>query len=256
MDLHHTIKNLRRKRGIRQERMAAQLHMARSTYSKLESGSTAMPYDQLVRIAAILEVPVYGLIQEDGGLFVQSVYDKFSLMLHLAYHTLSCQRFSVVPYEQLNFVEVALLAAKGFVGQAAYENTPLGGRIYEFGPKQAFTHMIEQLGMQVLFDEKLIQEPHWLQMWQQYQDDLNNNSLEPILDMDEQQYLTVYMIALTMPDGSSPLVQLAEEDFPQGTNDAEVALAHLTRQTGATDGQILAVTYDGYAPGTEIVKCR
>ena len=254
MELHNTIKNLRTKQGIKQKNMADKLCMAPSTYSKLESGSTMMPYDKLVSIAAILQVPVYTIIQEDGGLFVNSVYDKFSLMLHLAYHTLSYQQFSAVPYEQLNFEQLSQLSAKGFASQESYENTPLGGRIYDVGPKKVFAQMIEQLGMQVLFEEKLVRDENWLKMWHEYQQSLNTNSSEPSFDLDEHEYFIVYMISLTMPDGETQMVQLAERDFPQGVNELG-ALDHLIKQTGADKGDILGVTEEGYAPFGEIVKC-
>ncbi|MBD2769410.1 helix-turn-helix transcriptional regulator [Hymenobacter sp. BT664] len=253
MKLHATIKQLRKQQNIRQEHMAEQLCMARSTYSKLESGVTAMPVETLVKIASILRVSVYDLMQEDGSQYVQWIDDRLSLMLHLVENTLSYERLTAVPYDDLTFPQLKMLAAKGMASREAYENTPLGGRLHSFGPRDVFSHMMRQLGMSMLFEEKLVQDPYWLVRWKDYQDTHSGPELSWAGLVDEQEYFIVYIWELTMPDGATRVVQIAERDFPDGL-DVEAALQCLVTQEGAVSGAILAFTDEGYDPVSEIIK--
>ncbi|TVT36738.1 helix-turn-helix transcriptional regulator [Hymenobacter setariae] len=252
MSLHTTIRQLRKQQNITQEHMAEQLCMARSTYSKLESGITEMPVATLVRIAGLLQVAVHDLMQEDGQPYVKKLEDKFSLMLYQTENVLSFERLSAVPYDELTLPQLMLLTEKGLASQEAYENTPLGGRFYAFGPQQVFGHMMQNFGMSILFEEKLVQDPYWQAKWKLYKAAQQGKKPELADSLDEYDYFTVYLFDLTMPDGSSRGVQMAERDFPEELDEEEV-LQRMIVHLGAVSGDILAYNVEGYDPISEII---
>ncbi len=228
--------------------MADRLFMARSTYSKLESGSTTLPYDKLISISKILNVPVYEILTEDGELFLSSLFDKFSLMLSQTYHTLSETLFTTIPYDNLEPKHLAQLLPKGITSREAYEDTPLGGRIYKFGPKEAFQRMMQHYGMDVLFEENMIKDKYWLQKWKAYKGNTNSE-----FELDDKEYFVVHIIMLTMLDAEERWVQMAERDFPEGADEDEV-LNYIVNKTGALTGEYMAFTIDGYDPFSEIIR--
>ena len=67
-------------------------------------------------------------------------------------------------------------------------------------------------------------------------------------------HMVVHLITLTMPGGGERFVQLAERDFPEGADEWE-ALEYIVEKTGAYDGEFMAITYEGYDPFSEIVRC-
>lgn len=253
MSLHTTIRQLRKQQNITQEHMAEQLCMARSTYSKLESGTTEMPVATLVRIAGLLQVAVHDLMQEDGQPYLKKLDDKFSMMLYQTENVLSFERLSVVPYAELSVPQLSLLAEKGLAGQEAYENSPLGGRFYAFGPQQVFAHMMQNFGMSMLFEEKLVQDPYWQAKWKHYKATRQGKKPELADSLDEYDYFTVYLFDLTMPDGSSRGVQMAARDFPEEL-DEEGVLQRMIVHLGAVSGGIMAYNEEGYDPISEIIK--
>lgn len=253
MSLHTTIKQLRKQQNITQEHLAEQLCMSRSTYSKLESGTTEMPVATLVRIAGLLQVAVHDLMQEDGQPYVTKLEDKFSMMLYQTENVLSFERLSAVPYDELSLPQLMLLAEKGLAGQEAYENTPLGGRFYAFGPQQVFGHMMQNFGMSILFEEKLVRDPYWQAKWKLYKATQKGKKPELADSLDEYDYFRVYLIDLTMPDGSTRGVQMAERDFPEEL-DEESVLQRIITRLGAVSGDILAYTEEGYDPVSEIIR--
>jgi transcriptional regulator with XRE-family HTH domain len=245
--INSTIKRFRQQKGFTQDTIADRLCMARSTYSKLESGSTTLPYEKLVKISEILGVPVYEIIQENGDLFFKSLFDEFSLMLTLTEYTLSITHYEMIPYDSLQPEHLALLLSKKIFGRKAYEATPLGGRIYKFGPKEAFRWMVENCGMAVLFQQRMIKDEYWLKKWKAYKEDLN-----PQFEIDDEEYFDVFVIMLTMPGGERKLVQFAERDFPEGADEWD-ALNYIVEKTGAQDGELMAIC-NQYDPVSEIVS--
>jgi hypothetical protein len=105
----------------------------------------------------------------------------------------------------------------------------------------------------------LVQHPTWLAHWERHQAAAAHKKAagdvpaaqqqdpagEP--EVDEQAYLVVFLITLTMPDGSEQELELAQRDIPEGM-DEEQALQQLIRSRGAVDGDIMCFTFDGYTP--------
>lgn len=60
--LNETIKNARKAKGMSQEEMAVQLNVVRQTVSKWETGLSVPDADELLRISALLDVPVNDLL--------------------------------------------------------------------------------------------------------------------------------------------------------------------------------------------------
>jgi transcriptional regulator with XRE-family HTH domain len=252
MDIHTTIRQLRKQQNITQASMAEQLCVARSTYSKLESGVTAMPVATLIRIADRLQVSVNDLLQEDGRPFIRTMEDKFTFMLYQTEYVLSWERLSAIPYEELSFSQLAFLSKKGLASPEAYAGTPLKGRYYSYGPRDVFAHMMQQFGMRFLFEEKLIQDPYWLAMWKAFQTAPLDEEAELAASLDEYDYFTVHILDLTMPNGSTRGVQIAARDFPEDV-DGEALLQRAIEKLGAVSGEILAYTEEGYDPVSEII---
>lgn len=259
------IKQLRKKKGLTQKTMAERLHMARSTYSKIESGNTALNYERLVNISKVLNVPLTEIIIENGDSIFKSIAEEFSLMLHLTEYWLSEKLYRMVAYKDLKPEHKKLLQEKGFNNQEAYENTPLGGRIYEFGPRDVFRFIVENCGMDVLFRRNMILDDYWNCKWKKYLKEKSKTSIDfnadeqfyignkNTIEIDDTDYFLVYMIELKMPGNKNRHVQFAERDFPEGV-DEWGALDYLKVKTGALDGDILCFSIDGYEHITEIIK--
>jgi len=108
---------------------------------------------------------------EPDGLFslqLLKTKEKFASMLYQTENVLSFARLRAVLYDKLSLAHLALLAQKGFASREAYENTPLKGRFYAFGPRDVFAQVMQEYGMSVLFEEKLIQDAYWLAKWEAY----------------------------------------------------------------------------------------
>lgn len=260
-NINERIKQLRKQKGFTQESMAERLHIARSTYSKLESGNTKLDHDRLINISKILDVP----ISEIDDPVLKSISDELSLMLSQTNEQLSEKLYRVIPFENLTSKHFELLRQKNFDNKDAYEDTPLGGRIYKFGPRNVFGFMIENCGMEVLFQRNLILDDYWIYRWKEYLkskekikmffDENGKFNIEDNNDIeyDDKDYFLVYMILLKFTGNKEQCVQYAERDFPEGVNEWE-ALEYLKNKTGALDGEILCFSIDGYDPVTEIIK--
>jgi transcriptional regulator with XRE-family HTH domain len=66
VSMGNRIFHIRTSKNIKQREMGQKLGMGQSAYSKLETGNKEMTIDQVYRIADILEVPVFWLIDPDG----------------------------------------------------------------------------------------------------------------------------------------------------------------------------------------------
>jgi hypothetical protein len=178
--------------------------------------------------------------------------EKFAMMLYQTENVLSFERLRAVPYEKLSFLQLALLSKKGFASREAYENTPLKGRFYAFGPRDVFAQMMELYGMSVLFEEKLIQDSYWLAKWKAYTATSQNEEAVLAASLDEHDYFLVYLLGIAMPDSSIRGVQVAARDFLDDL-DEEAILQRVVEKLGAVSGDIIAYTEEGYDPFLEII---
>jgi hypothetical protein len=192
---------------------------------------------------------------EPEGLFslqLLKMEEKLAMMLYQTENVLSFARLRAVPYEELSLAHLALLAQKGFASREAYENTPLKGRFYAFGPRDVFAQMMEEYGMSVLFEEKLIQDTYWLAKWEAYTAAPQQEEAVLAASLDEQDYFLVYFFAITMPDSSIREVQAAARDFPAGLGE-EARLQCVVEKLRVASADLIAYTEEGYAPLLEII---
>ncbi|MBY0426616.1 MAG: helix-turn-helix domain-containing protein [Cytophagales bacterium] len=266
-----TIKELRKKKGITQKSMAERLFMSRSTFSKIESGNTNLYYDTLASISKILDIPISEIIKENEDQVFKSRENDLSLMLYQTNYWLSEKLYKIVPFNELSIKQKKLLKEKGFDTKEKYENTLLGGRLYKFGPKDVFRHMVENYGMDVLFKRKMLFDRYWNLKWEKYLKDkekwnalLEENDFESLFDnerfdengdweIDEREYFSVCYILLSMPENKQKLVQFARRDFPNGADESEVS-EYLMMKTGALFVEFLSEGFEGYDPVNEIIK--
>ncbi|MDU0372127.1 helix-turn-helix domain-containing protein [Hymenobacter endophyticus] len=263
MSLHLRLKHLRGLRKLNHQQMADRLHICRSAYTKMEANTASIRLEQLHRIAAVLEVSPALLASAQASSSDSQTWNDFDLMLETAFYHLS-QKFTVVPYDELTEQQLSLVTSKGFGSREAYEDTPLNGRLYTYGPRQAIDELFRGLSFATLFEYQLIQNPTWLTRWQRHQTAPARAKLASALppelqallvdepEVDETDYLVVLLITLTMPDGSEQHVELAHRDIPDGM-DEQQALEQLITSRGASDGEIMAFTFDGYTTYEEIV---
>jgi len=256
MTLHLRLKKLRGLRQFTQQQMADLLHMSRSAYTKVEADPGKCRLELLHRIAAVLQVQPTLLISSAPNEVTH--WNDFDLMLESAFHHLSV-KLAVVAYDDLTLEQVGLITSKGFGSREAYEDTPLRGRLYSYGPRQIIDRMMRELGYSTLFEHHLVQHPTWLAHWERYQRDVASKKaaggrpgeVQPHhadeVELDEQTYLVVFMLTLTMPDGSEQHLELAQRDIPEGM-DEEQALQQIIRSRGAVEGGILCYSVDGYTP--------
>lgn len=251
MSLNTRIKNLRLLRKLSQQQMADQLYMSRSAYTKLEAKAANIRIELLQRIAAVLQVPATLLVATSVGSVDTAGGNEFDFMLDLAYNYLALD-LTVVPYEELTLDQLALMTSKGYGSREAYEDTPLQGRLYTYGPRLVIRTMLREMQMATLFEHHLIQDPSWLRHWEDFQRFRVTPGAYAEPEVDETAYLLVFLLTLTMPDGSKRHLELAQRDIPEGM-DEEDALQQLLATHGATDGDIMAMTYDGYTTRCDIV---
>lgn len=260
------IRTLREARGITHKTMAERLYMARSTYSKLESGKTELNYRTLVNISKALEVPLTEIIKGDDDTSFKSISEELAMMMFHSEHQLSEKYYEMIPYNQLNSEHKLLLKQKGFDSQEAYEDTPLNGRIYKFGPKDLRRTMFENFGFDVLFRRDMILDEYWKEQWEKYNKERkkikiwfdengktqheDNNEIE----IDEYDYFVVFWGELKMPDGAERSMQFAARDFPDNFADESEILNYIIDKTGAISGDIMCWTDSGYDPVSEIIK--
>jgi transcriptional regulator with XRE-family HTH domain len=258
-----TIKRLRKEKHLTHKSMGERLNMARSTYSKLESGETKLDCTILVNISKVLDVPLSDIIKENGDPVFKSFSAELDLMLLQTEYWLSQMKYSMIPFSKLTTEHIKLLKEKGFNTKEDYENTPLGGRIYDFGPRDLFRFMVENCGMSVLFERSLITNEHWKKRWNNYlkskeKISINFNKVEDFVyedknevQVDDHDYFLVYIFQLKFSGGKEQYFQLAERNFPEGADEFD-ALELIKLKTGALDGDIVCFTTDGYDPVTDI----
>jgi transcriptional regulator with XRE-family HTH domain len=246
------IKQLRRKKGLTQESMAKLLHIGRSTYCKFELGITKIDYERLKLISNILDVPISEITKEKYTSSEPSS-KELSLMLFQTKDQLSQKLYRVTSFDNLTPQHLELLRQKGFDSKEKYEDTPLNGRIYEFGPKDIFKFMIENCGMKVLFERNLILDDYWQNAWKEYIKNKESKTFKTNIELDDQDYFLVYMLLLKFSGGKEKYVQFAERDFLELGDEWNV-LEYLKTITGALDGEIICFTTEGYDPVTEIIK--
>jgi hypothetical protein len=183
---------------------------------------------------------------------VLKIQEKLARMLYQTENVLSFERLRAVPYDKLSLAHLALLSKKGFASREAYENTPLKGRFYAFGPRDVFAQMMELYGLSVLFEEQLIQDAYWLAKWEAYTATPQNEEAVLAASLNERDYFLVYLFAITMPDGSTRGVQVAARDFPPDLGE-EARLQRVAEKLGAASADMIAYTQEGYDPVLEII---
>ena len=178
--------------------------------------------------------------------------EKLAMMLYQTENVLSFERLQAVPYEKLSAPQLALLSKKGFASREAYESTPLKGRFYTFGPRDVFAQMMQQYGMHVLFEEKLLTDAYWLAKWEAYTAAPPTEEAVLAASLDEQDYFLVYFFTIAMPDSSTREVQVAARDFPNDLQEPAL-LQRVVEKLGAASGDIIAYTKERYDPVVEII---
>jgi DNA-binding XRE family transcriptional regulator len=242
-NLPATIKKLRKQKGFSQKSMSERLNMARTTYTKLETGNTALDYDRLVSISKILDVPLFEIVKNDDNVY-KSITEELSSMVCWTFIDLCERLVKVIPYSRLAVAQKQLLEQKGLAGKVVYENTPLGGRLYDFGPRDVFRTMMDN-GMDVLFKRGLVTEDWLVNKWKGCRD--------TDVEVDCFDYFVVFLVELKMPDGKTNCVQIAERDLPAGVNEDYVE-KYLRDRFGALDAELMCWTDTGYSPVDEIVS--
>lgn len=101
MDINIVIRRLREAKGFTHQTMAERLHIARSTYSKLESGKTELNYRTLVNISKALNVPLTIIIKDNSDTDFKSISDELAIMLFQTHHQLTKVHYEMIPYNEL-----------------------------------------------------------------------------------------------------------------------------------------------------------
>lgn len=261
MDIATRIKRLRKQKGLTQKSIAQILHMGRSTYTKLENGSTQMKHECLRNISKILGVPMTEITGETDVTFSEDL----ATMLWVMDENLSRTFYKIVPYKELTPTHIKLLKQKGLNSKAIYEDTPLGGRIYKFGPRDLFRYMVETCGMNILFKRSMINDDFWLTKWSNYliekekrlsnfdKDSKTVFKDENEVEIDDYDYFISYLAMLNMAGGEERWVQFSGRDFYEYKDEFE-ALEYIKIKTGALDGSIMCFTTTGYDPIAEIIR--
>jgi transcriptional regulator with XRE-family HTH domain len=259
------IKQFREAKGFTHETMAQRLHMARSTYSKLESGKTGLNFELVINISKILDIPLNSIINDDP--VYKSISDELSMMVSKTHNRLSDQLLSMIPYDKLTPEHKKLLKEKGFETKEAYESTPLRGRIYEFGSRDVLRILFENCGMDILFRRNLITDDYWVNRWSTYckngekitmsfgENDKFIFNDKNGMEIDTHDYFVAYQAELKMTGNKERWIQFAERDFPACVDEWE-ALEYIKKKTSALEAEILCFTTDGFDPFAEIITPR
>ncbi|CAG5086853.1 helix-turn-helix domain-containing protein [Parvicella tangerina] len=264
--INATLRIIRKQKRITQKSMAERLNIARSTYSKLESGNTRIDVAMLTNICRILEVSTTEIIKENGDYTLDSISEELDIMMGIAETSLFEDLHKTVAYDQLTTEQKKKLEEKGFGDRKSYENTPFNGRIFSFGQKEVFRYMMDNCGMEMFFRLKLITTDYWLDKWKDYLEDkkskhkyFEENGDFPAqdqnhLEIDEKDYFVVVFIDLKFPNNKSKTVQISERDFPNNSDDPDEILDYVILKTDALHGEILCFSVDGYDSVCEIVE--
>ncbi|WP_439239888.1 helix-turn-helix domain-containing protein [Lonepinella sp. BR2474] len=76
MDVHNTIKAMRKISGLSQEQVAEKLDMSPTGYAKIENGETKLNLDKLQQIANIFNIDMVELIQSPEKALIFSIGDN------------------------------------------------------------------------------------------------------------------------------------------------------------------------------------
>lgn len=68
MDIGLKIKKIREFQNLTQEYVAIQLGISQSSYSRLEKGNTDLQFSRIVKLAGILDVDIFNLLNPDEDL--------------------------------------------------------------------------------------------------------------------------------------------------------------------------------------------
>lgn len=263
--INETLRKIRKQKGITQKSMAERLNIARSTYSKLESGNTRIDVSTLTNICRILNVSTTEIIRENGDYKLNSISDEIDMMLSIAETNLFEDLNKVIPYDELTPNQKNKLREKGFISRDQYEDTPYKGRVFSFGYKDVFRYMMDNCGMEAFFRLKLITKDHWLNKWEIHVKEKQerfkhfeaNEEFPPKnpdeLEIDEKDYFIVVFIELIFPNNKTKHIQISERDFP-GSDDPDEILEYVKFKTGALHGEILCFSIDGYDSFSEIIR--
>lgn len=71
MKVNEKLKQLRELNHWSQEEMAEKMHIAPSSYAKIERGETRLTLDRLEQFAEIFDIDITKLIQSEGGFYYQ-----------------------------------------------------------------------------------------------------------------------------------------------------------------------------------------
>jgi len=75
MDIHaytgQKVREFRKKKGLNQGDVAAELSMSQSAYAKIENGTTALDVKRLLKLSEFLEVPVSDFLPHQEGQNIQ-----------------------------------------------------------------------------------------------------------------------------------------------------------------------------------------
>ena len=65
------IREFRKKKGLNQGDVAAELSMSQSAYAKIENGNTALDVKRLLQLSEFLEVPISDFLPQEKGKNIQ-----------------------------------------------------------------------------------------------------------------------------------------------------------------------------------------
>lgn len=98
MKTHEKVRKLRENQQLTQEQMADKLHLAPSSYAKLERGETKIKIERLQQIASIFNIDTSELLGDDGNILNIaidsdiSVYGNNSLNCDIAIDNLNLRK--------------------------------------------------------------------------------------------------------------------------------------------------------------------
>lgn len=79
MKTHEKVRKLRENQQLTQEQMADKLHLAPSSYAKLERGETKIKIERLQQIASIFNIDTSELLGDDGNILNVAIDSDISV---------------------------------------------------------------------------------------------------------------------------------------------------------------------------------
>lgn len=243
MEINIKIKKLREAKGFTHKTMGERLNMARSTYSKYESGRTELNVRTLFKISEALDVPIAEIIGEP---VFNTITEKVQLKLYNMEYQLEERFVRAIPFDKLTEEHIKLLQEKGLSDKDVYEATPLKGRIYEFSPDDVFAFMYNNCCVDIFFETGLITDTYWIEKMENFKKN-KSKPIEPIID--ETDYCVSYIFCLKMFNGEEKWIEYADRDFPEGEDgepDVYGALEYLISNFGAESGDVICFSFRAY----------